>query len=283
MQQPYPAGSPYATAPAPTERRLPLPERLDRGRRRRQAAGDGLDSRRRAGRAAPARRRPTTAPRSRRKGVVVVTINYRLGPFGFLAHPELTDGVGRSTRPATTRILDQVAALQWVQKNIAAFGGDPANVTIFGESAGSWSVNSRPGDAAREGPVPPRDRRERRAVRAHPRAGRRGTERRGAREGGRRRFAEALRAVPAETILDGANGVPPRRQRRRLGAARRTCATIFAQKKQNDVPVLIGSNANEWTTLSSPAQFPKTLDDFHTPDGGAVPRARWRSSTRCIR
>src|SRR5215471_8342504 len=75
-----------------------------------------------------------------KKGVVVVTTNYRLGVFGFLAHPELT---AESAQHASGNyaILDHVAALKWVRRNIAAFGGDPAKVTIFGESAGSWSVN----------------------------------------------------------------------------------------------------------------------------------------------
>ena len=75
-----------------------------------------------------------------RKGVVLVTINYRLGVFGFLAHPELT---GESDRKASGNygMLDQVAALRWVKDNIAAFGGDPGNVTIFGESAGSFAVS----------------------------------------------------------------------------------------------------------------------------------------------
>ena len=74
-----------------------------------------------------------------RKGLVVVTINYRLGDFGFFAHPELT----REARGAATGnfgLMDQIAALEWVRKNIAAFGGDPGNVTIFGESAGAASV-----------------------------------------------------------------------------------------------------------------------------------------------
>src|SRR5262249_11418086 len=74
------------------------------------------------------------------KGVVLVTINYRLGVFGFMAHPELTKESDRNAS-GNYGVLDQIAALEWVQKNIAAFGGDPHRVTIFGESAGSWSVN----------------------------------------------------------------------------------------------------------------------------------------------
>ena len=76
-----------------------------------------------------------------RKGVVVVTINYRLGIFGFFAHPALTAESAQHSS-GNYGLLDQIAALQWVQKNIGAFGGDPAQVTIFGESAGSWSVNA---------------------------------------------------------------------------------------------------------------------------------------------
>jgi para-nitrobenzyl esterase len=75
------------------------------------------------------------------KGVVVVSMNYRLGIFGFFSHPELTK---ESPHHASGNygLQDQAAALQWVRKNIAAFGGDPENVTIFGESAGSFSVSA---------------------------------------------------------------------------------------------------------------------------------------------
>ena len=74
------------------------------------------------------------------QGVVLVTANYRLGPFGYLAHPALSanDPNGVSSNYG---ILDQIAALKWIQDNIAAFGGDPNNVTIFGESAGAQAVS----------------------------------------------------------------------------------------------------------------------------------------------
>ena len=73
------------------------------------------------------------------RGVVVVSINYRLGALGFLAHPELTAEDDHASS-GNTGLLDQQAALRWTQTNIAAFGGDPNNVTVFGESAGAMSV-----------------------------------------------------------------------------------------------------------------------------------------------
>jgi para-nitrobenzyl esterase len=75
-----------------------------------------------------------------KRGIVVVTIAYRVGPFGFLSHPELT----RESKHATSGnygLMDQIAALEWVQRNIKAFGGDPARVTIAGQSAGAMSVS----------------------------------------------------------------------------------------------------------------------------------------------
>ncbi|MDZ4149024.1 MAG: carboxylesterase family protein [Flavobacteriaceae bacterium] len=77
-----------------------------------------------------------------RNGIVAVTVNYRLGVFGFFSHPELTR---ESPHQASGNygLLDQQAALLWVQKNIAAFGGNPAQVTIAGESAGSFSVSAQ--------------------------------------------------------------------------------------------------------------------------------------------
>jgi para-nitrobenzyl esterase len=76
------------------------------------------------------------------RNVVIVSMNYRLGIFGFFAHPELT---AESPHHASGNygLLDQTAALNWVKANIAAFGGDPSNVTIFGESAGSISVSAQ--------------------------------------------------------------------------------------------------------------------------------------------
>jgi len=75
-----------------------------------------------------------------RDGVVLVAINYRLGPLGYFAHPALTKAAGPKAPLGSYGLMDQVAALKWVQRNIAAFGGDPNNVTVFGESAGGMST-----------------------------------------------------------------------------------------------------------------------------------------------
>ena len=81
-------------------------------------------------------------------GVVLVTFNYRVGRFGFFAHPALDGGGGPV---ANYGLMDQIAALKWVKSNIAAFGGDPRNVTVFGESAGAISVNLLMGSPAAHG------------------------------------------------------------------------------------------------------------------------------------
>lgn len=76
-----------------------------------------------------------------RRGVVVVTFNYRLGQLGYLAHPSLSMETGADGSSGNYGFMDQQAALRWVRDNIAFFGGDPQNVTLFGESAGSMAVS----------------------------------------------------------------------------------------------------------------------------------------------
>ena len=75
------------------------------------------------------------------KGVIVVTANYRLGVLGFLSHPELSEESEQQSS-GNYGLLDQIAALNWIQQNIAAFGGDPNNVTVFGQSSGAISISA---------------------------------------------------------------------------------------------------------------------------------------------
>jgi len=206
-----------------------------------------------------------------KKGVVVVTTNYRLGPLGFLAHPELTAESPHHSS-GNYAILDHIAALRWVQKNIAAFGGDPANITIFGESAGSWSVNTLQATPLAKGLF-------------HKAIGESGarfevnptflipdipirTPTLGQAEQSGLAFAQRvganslrdLRKIPAEKLVAQMFPTSINVDGWVLPADIRT---VFAQKKHSAVPVLVGSNADEWTTLSNPATFPKTLDEFH--------------------
>ena len=92
---------------------------------------------------------------------MVVSVAYRVGAFGFLAHPELSRESGKGS--GNYGVQDMIAGLQWVKDNIAAFGGDPANVTIFGESAGGIAVSmlaASPYAANTRAPLAdPRDRR----------------------------------------------------------------------------------------------------------------------------
>jgi para-nitrobenzyl esterase len=85
-----------------------------------------------------------------KKGAVVVTFNYRLGPFGFFSHPELTKESGRNAS-GNQALADAIAVLRWVKDNAAAFGGDPNSVTIFGESAGAAMVGGLLGSPVAKG------------------------------------------------------------------------------------------------------------------------------------
>jgi para-nitrobenzyl esterase len=85
-----------------------------------------------------------------RKGVVLVSFNYRVAAFGFFSHPELTKGSGRNAS-GNQALADSIAVLRWVQTNIGAFGGDPRNVTIFGESAGAAMIGGLVGSPVAKG------------------------------------------------------------------------------------------------------------------------------------
>lgn len=193
-----------------------------------------------------------------RKGAVIVTINYRLTVFGFYAHPALT---AESEHHASGNygLMDQIAALQWVKKNISAFGGDPERVTIFGESAGSWSVNALTASPLAKGLF-------------HRAIGESGAQfatmktladaekageavatalgvTQGTPQGTPKDTLKALRSKSAEDVLR-AGETPVAKPDVDGWVLPQEVATIFAQGKQNDVPVIVGSNADEGTTLA---------------------------------
>jgi para-nitrobenzyl esterase len=200
------------------------------------------------------------------KGLVVVNMNYRVGALGFLAHPELTAESGGS---GNYGLLDQVAALEWVRENIAAFGGDPARVTVAGQSAGAMSVylltaspmakglfhraviESGPGGLAAMG-IPTGS-----GV-ARPRADAEADGVRYATSLGARNLA-ALRRLPASRFVGGGAGI-------RFGPIvdgrflTENPAETFAGGRQNDVPTITGLNADEGS--ASPTYGRMTAEAF---------------------
>ena len=208
-----------------------------------------------------------------KKGVVLVTINYRLGPLGYLAHSELTaESPQRSS--GNYGMLDQIAALKWVKKNIAAFGGDSNRMTIFGESAGSWSVNTLVASPLAKGlfhraigesggSFGPMTflKEDRDKLPSAEKIGAAFAKAAGADS------IKALRAISAEKIIEVFNNDPEGRKFRSQPnvdgwALPDEIRNLFAKGKQNDVPVIVGSNANEMTSLTVPATVPKTMEDY---------------------
>ncbi len=192
-----------------------------------------------------------------RKGLVVATINYRLGVLGFLAHPELT-AASEHGASGNYGLLDQAAALQWIRENIAAFGGDPDNVTIAGQSAGAVSVylltasplakglfhraiaQSGPGGLASFGLTSTRSM-SRNLAEAEA-EGLAFAQRKGARS------IRELRALPVDTLLAALPpGSPPTRFIPIVDGYFLPDAVhaIYARGEQNDTPMLTGMNADE--------------------------------------
>jgi para-nitrobenzyl esterase len=197
-----------------------------------------------------------------RRGVVVVAMNYRLGVLGFLGHPELS-AEGAEGSSGNYGLMDQIAALHWIQANIAVFGGDPRRVTIAGASSGATSVNllvvsalarglfhgaiaqsgsAMPSTGFTDGSPLPRELEERKGVRFARSAGATGV--------------DELRAIPAEALVEAAGSrwetwawnasidgwvvpAPP--------------ARILAAGLQNDVPLIAGWTANEGASLARAA------------------------------
>ena len=200
-------------------------------------------------------------------GAVLVTINYRLGPFGFMAHPALS-AESQQRASGNYGLMDQIAALKWVRRNIAAFGGDPRNVTIFGESAGGVSVACLLASPLAKGLFDRATMQSGVAEITTPLRGGNGKEPAAetvgvkiadqlgieAPESDSARTAAQLRAKSAEELLAAAN---PRVGLFGKGlklwpvidgyVLPRPTAEIFADGKHNDVPVMLGSNSDEGT------------------------------------
>ena len=209
-------------------------------------------------------------------GVMVVSLNYRMGVFGFFAHPGLTQESGHNAS-GNYGLLDQVAALEWVRKNIASFGGDPDNVTIFGESAGSSSVCALMASPLARGlfrraigesgallgsrPLKPRDEAEQAGVKFAESA--LGTN-----------SLEALRAMPAQQVLDAALKQPQEYFRPDIDGyfLPADCRSIYAAGRQAHVALLAGWNQDEGSFKSYFTNDAPTVENY-------VSRAKARFNT----
>jgi len=200
------------------------------------------------------------------KGVVVVTFNYRLGPFGFFSHPELTKESGHNAS-GNQALADSIAALRWVQTNIKAFGGDPNNVTIFGESAGACMVAGLVGSPVAKGlfehaiaesgnwmglgmaPMMPLERAE------HPQRVPFGPQAK----------VEPPKDFPPLAELRARSTDDVAKTMRGAGmiidgwVIPQDLSITFAQGKQNPVDVLVGSNKDEHTSLGGNVAFRDTM------------------------
>jgi len=211
------------------------------------------------------------------KGVVFVTINYRLGILGFLAHPDLTEE-SPNNASGNYGLLDQIAALEWVKNNITNFGGDSNRVTIAGQSAGAVSVNYLVASPLAEGLLdgaiaasgasflPSRQRiaMDNRLIRA---------EQRGLAADSSLGVSgiSELRELPADTILtaEGQFGSPIIDGY----VVSDRIHTLFEKGNYNDVPLLTGWNEDEGYTFGPPPtaeQFRQNIRDQFGADAGAV-------------
>jgi para-nitrobenzyl esterase len=206
---------------------------------------------------------------AQRGKVVVVTINYRLGPLGFLRLNDVTHG--RIPSSGNEGLLDQIAALQWVRENIAEFGGDPDNVTIFGESAGGMSAGALLAMPAARGLF----------HKAIPQSGscdtissiaraNRTAERVLSKCGVSASDTDAIRAIPVAQLLTGVFGPDGKTPDRALGMAYqpvvdstvipRELIEMVAQGSAAGVAVLVGSNLEEWKLFSAMDTSAQKLD-----------------------
>jgi para-nitrobenzyl esterase len=244
------------TPAAPTAERLPVLVYFYGGG---NIAGDGSEPR-------------YDGTRLAQRGIITVTVNYRLNIFGFFAHPELTQ---ESPQHASGNYgyLDQAAALRWIHENIAAFGGDPARVTIAGESAGSISVSAQMvsplaknliagaigSSGSALGSLMPvsldpvsRDAAERTGLELVANLG-------------SLSLAE-LRALPAERLLEVTQGHPPHHFPGVIDGyfLPRSPADMFAAGEQAHVPLLVGWNSEEASYAFLLQGQEPTMENYHS-------------------
>jgi len=215
------------------------------------------------------------------KGVVVVSMNYRLGVFGFFVHPDL---VAESPQHAAGNygLMDQTAALEWVKKNIRGFGGDPGNVTIFGESAGSFSVSAQMASPLAQGLFEKAIGESGAAFDSHgltfpPLAEREKTDTAWAMATFGTSDLAALRAMSAQDLMQKMaaaearqNGAQEQHPRLRVGDdpdidgyfLPESVARIFREGKQSHVPLLAGWNRDEPSALDVNTPEPPTVQSF---------------------
>ncbi len=253
---------------AARQRGQPLPQRVDARVRRREASGHGVDPRRRVrarvGRHAVVRRH---AVRRRTATSWSSRINYRLGAFGFL---HLADLFGPEfAGSGNAGILDQVAALEWVRDCIAAFGGDPEHVTIFGESAGGGEVGTLLGMPAARGLFHEGDRR--RAARR--RGGRRANGATGIAAATRRRTSVSRPATSTRCARVPTDADPRRRRRPRYRDDRAAAALPFQ-------PVVDGTSLPQppLDAIDGGQRRRRARARRHEPARGHAVQRRWTRS-----
>jgi para-nitrobenzyl esterase len=213
-----------------------------------------------------------------RDGVIVVAMNYRLGVLGFFAHPALTREASANQPLYNYGLMDQIAALKWVKRNIRAFGGDPANVTVFGESAGGADVLDLMVTPSARGlfrraivqsgggwsaPVTLAQREVQGAVFAT-RLGLPGAS----------ATTAQLRALPAEALIASAEVTGPAVDGRLM---RESATQAFARRDADPVPLIMGSNSNEASLMGALglnsarilAQASPTLRAAYAPDSAS--------------
>ncbi len=200
------------------------------------------------------------------RNIVLVSLNYRLGPLGYLAHPALTAESPEGSS-GNYGVLDQIAALRWVQRNIEQFGGDPSKVTIAGESAGSWSVNTLMASPLAAGLFRSAigqsgGRFSRTPHLSENRGSQPSAENVGlalAQKLGAASLSE-LRALPAASLvmIDGF-----RSQENVDGwVLPDEIRSIFANRRQHNVPVIVGSTADEMSPFNVAQTAPRSWEDF---------------------